>query len=123
MTDLAVAATGEGGVEVFLGNGNGTFQPPVSFAVPGNAVDLVAEDFDGDGKLDLAVTARYKYEVIVLLGGGNGQFQVGGVFDAGGLPAGVSSADFRGDGKLDLAIFNQAPGEAGFVSIALNTSN
>ena len=123
MADLAVAATELGGVQVFLGNGDGTFQAPTSITVPGNAVTMVTADFDGDGNLDLAVTARYKYQVIVLLGSGNGQFHIGGVFDPGGDPAGIVAADFNGDGKADLLMLNQAPGEAAFVSILLNTSN
>jgi hypothetical protein len=45
------------------------------------------------------------------------------VFDPGGDPAGIVAADFNGDGKADLLMLNQAPGEAAFVSILLNTSN
>ncbi len=46
----------QGGVSVLLGNGDGTFQPPIYDPVePANI--LVAGDFNGDGKLDLAIMA------------------------------------------------------------------
>ena len=41
---------------ILLGNGDGTFQPAMSFAVGiRSRCALVAGDFTGDGKLDLAV--------------------------------------------------------------------
>ena len=44
-------------VSVMLGNGDGTFQPPVNYVVVSNAgigtiSSMVAEDFTGDGQLD-----------------------------------------------------------------------
>jgi len=46
-----------GGVTLLLGNGDGTFQPPVFFpAVPRDACYAAVVDFNGDGLLDLAVT-------------------------------------------------------------------
>ena len=54
--DLAVANGGSDTVSVLLGNGDGTFQPQVTYAVGGRAADsIVAGDFRGDGRLDLAV--------------------------------------------------------------------
>ena len=70
--DLAVACynydTNEGGVSVLLGNGDGTFQPPViyAYAVGQHPSAIVAGDFTGDGRSDLAV-AFY----LVLQGGGS----------------------------------------------------
>ena len=53
--DLAVTDSGGNAVLVLLGNGDGTFQPPITIAV-GNGPDaIVAGDFNNDGKLDLAV--------------------------------------------------------------------
>ena len=53
--DLAVGNYGDGTVSVLLGNGDGTFQPQVSYAVGSDPIGLVAGDFNGDGRLDLAV--------------------------------------------------------------------
>src|SRR5207245_8445683 len=38
-----------------LGNGDGTFQSPVTFPTGARAVPVLAGDFSGDGRLDLAV--------------------------------------------------------------------
>jgi hypothetical protein len=40
-----------GAIAVLLGNGNGTFGAPV--ISPGSAVDVVAADFNGDGRVDI----------------------------------------------------------------------
>jgi hypothetical protein len=52
--DLAVGS--EGAVSVLIGNGDGTFQAPVTYLKNvGNATAITSGDFNGDGKLDLAV--------------------------------------------------------------------
>ena len=61
--DLVVANYGDpniippdpGNVAVLLGNGDGTFQAPLTFPVGTNPESVVVGDFNGDGKLDLAV--------------------------------------------------------------------
>src|SRR5262249_40576742 len=57
-TDLATAVQTPPGISVFLGLGDGTFQPaihiPLNLSVTGFAYDLVAGDFNNDGRLDLA---------------------------------------------------------------------
>ena len=42
-------------MSVLLGNGDGTFQPQVTYAVGASPGAIVAGDFTGDGHLDLAV--------------------------------------------------------------------
>src|SRR5271166_6019939 len=54
-TDLAVANDGTIDVSVLLGNGDGTFQHQVLYAVGFEPDDLVAGDLTGDGHTDLAV--------------------------------------------------------------------
>ena len=59
--DLAVTDQGDSngngsGVSVLLGNGDGTFHAPKTFAFGRDPVYLVAGKFNSDGKLDLAVT-------------------------------------------------------------------
>ena len=79
--DLAVAGdvynsvtnTDVGEVSVLLGNGDGTFAPPVTYAVEYNPESIVAGDFNSDGHLDLAEDGSSG--VIVLLGNGDGTFQ------------------------------------------------
>ena len=62
--DLAIADSGDGvtdfgGVFILLGNGNGTFQTPKFYPTGTYAVDLVAGDFSGNGRLDLAVAGLW----------------------------------------------------------------
>lgn len=56
--DLAIANYKDGTITLLLGNGDGTFTQAVGspYAVGGAPDQLVAADFNGDGKLDLAVT-------------------------------------------------------------------
>jgi len=59
--DLAVAeansfsSTAPGTIDLLIGKGDGTFEPPVTFAVGPSSVTVVAADLNGDGKPDLAV--------------------------------------------------------------------
>jgi hypothetical protein len=99
--DLAIALGGTNGaassVGILLGNGDGTFQQPVSYMVGASigSNQMVLGDFNGDGKLDLALASK-----AILLGNGDGTFQP---VTSGPLPAGwVVAADVNGDGKLDL---------------------
>ena len=60
---------------MLLGNGDGTFQPQVTYAVGSGPSAIVAGDFTGDGHLDLAVANTVGNTVSVLLGNGDGTFQ------------------------------------------------
>ncbi len=109
--DLAVADLGDGGnkgVSVLLGTGDGSFQPPRTFATAtsffGQAVAV--GDFNGDGVPDLAVTDSSNNSVNVLLGTGDGSFQGATNFIAG-IGGAVAVGDFNGDGILDLAVANE----------------
>ena len=61
-TDLAVANSGDNDVSILLGNGDGTFQPQVTYAVGSDPVALVAGDFNGDGRTDLAVANEGSFD-------------------------------------------------------------
>jgi hypothetical protein len=106
--DLVVANnTFPGTVQVLLGNGDGTFAPPVSYAAGFPAVSVAVGDFDGDGKPDLVVTndpLASNGTVTVLRGNGDGTFQPGVIFPAGPHPGFVTVADLRGNGILDLVV-------------------
>ena len=69
-----------GGRQVFLGNGDGTFQEPIDIG-PDAYYWTTVTDFDGDGKLDLAGTNFST--VNVLRGNGDGTFQPAQFFPAG----------------------------------------
>jgi hypothetical protein len=108
-----------------------TKAPYVSFATIGsfpigyNAFDLVAADFNLDGKQDLAVT---QYDgsntsfLSVLRGDGTGSFGAKTNYLVGRTPVAIAVADFNGDGKPDMAVANQTsayPFPPGMISILL----
>jgi hypothetical protein len=107
--DLAVANAGSADVSVLRGNGDGTFQTAVSYAVGGNPFDLVAADFNGDGRLDLATSNQGTEDVSVLLGRGDNTFADQQRLAVPSVPFGIVAADFNDDGRVDLASANNGP--------------
>ena len=91
---------------MLLGDGDGTFQPQVSYAVGSEPLAIVAGDFNGDGRTDLAVANSGDDTVSVLLGNGDGTFQPQVTYAVGSGPDAIVAGDFTGDGKLDLAVAN-----------------
>jgi hypothetical protein len=122
--DLAVAnnpsSNGPGNdVAIYIGNGDGTFQPPVTYAV-GHPGAIAAGDFNGDGKLDLAVLQPLIGEVSILLGNGDGTFGSPQQYPTGQNPSSVAIADVNGDGVVDLVITNS---NSNTVSVLLGNGN
>ncbi|MGA3090140.1 MAG: FG-GAP-like repeat-containing protein [Terriglobales bacterium] len=108
--DLAVPVysidTPASDVNIFLGNGDGTFNAAAAFSLTGqNVNNVVVGDFNGDGIPDLALSIVDIGSglVQVLLGNGDGTFT-----PMPAIPAEVdivgATADFNGDGKADLAV-------------------
>jgi len=101
--NLDVAAASDGswsGASVFLGNGDGTFQTPLSYYAP-NATSIAIANFNG--KPDLLVTDEYDSTAWVLLGNGKGTFQPAVSYATDWQPQGLVVADFNKDGNLDFA--------------------
>lgn len=102
-----------GAIDVYLGNGNGTFQAPVDYSSGGYVTqEVVLGDMNGDGKPDLIVANCgsancYIGTVGVLLNNGDGTFQAAKTYNSGGvLPLAVTVGDVNGDGKLDVVVDN-----------------
>jgi hypothetical protein len=107
--DLAAANFDVNTISVLLGNGDGTFQAHVDYAVDASPMGLTTDDFNRDGILDLAVANKTSNEVEILLGVGDGTFGTPAPFPAGTNAACLAAADFNGDGKLDLAVSDLNP--------------
>jgi hypothetical protein len=94
-------------VSVIIGNGDGTFRTPATYATGSFPGALSVADFDGDGNLDIATADATTGEGIsILLGMGGGAFQTAIEYAANSGPDGPASltiGDFNGDGKPDLA--------------------
>ena len=59
---------------ILLGNGDGTFQAPQTFAVGPDPVSVTIADFNNDGKADLIVGNEAGNSASVLLGNVDGRF-------------------------------------------------
>lgn len=115
--DIATTSAGSGKVFVRKGNGNGTFQAPVSYDVASSPGALTYVDVNNDGKLDLVVVNSGDNTVSVLKNNGSGTFSTFGLYGTGVAPTAVAAADFDGDGFADLAIVNNSDSS---VSIFIN---
>src|SRR5262249_18438784 len=108
--DLAVATAptspGTNNISVLLGNGNGTFQTAVQYAVDSYPYSVTAGDFNGDNRPDLAVATDIG--VSLLPGIGDGTFKTAVSYGAGNSPNFVASGDFNSDGRLDLVVADTA---------------
>jgi hypothetical protein len=91
-----------------LGNGDGTFQPPVQMVAGLAANNIAAGDLNGDGWPDLMLTYYPNSYIYVLLNNRHGGFTETGihaVVDRLGIgPTQILLADLNHDGKLDIAV-------------------
>jgi len=103
VVNLFDANANPAGIEVLLGNGDGTFQTPKT-AVPDPESVLIVADFNNDGKPDLA--ASNSNTVQIILGQGDGTFSQGGqaVLTDGFTASRAWTADVNSDGNVDLIV-------------------
>jgi hypothetical protein len=111
-------------ISVLIGNGDGSFQPPVLLSSGGfYPHSLTLGDVNRDAILDLCV-ADIEIGISVLLGNGDGTFQSPVFFGSGGLyPSSVAVADLNSDGKPDLAVSNWSGGTNGNGAVGVLLNN
>ncbi|GIH97418.1 FG-GAP-like repeat-containing protein [Planobispora siamensis] len=90
-------------VQVMIGNGDGTFDPPVTVHTgSGSASRFAVADFDGDAVNDLAVPDAGDQLLTILPGNGDGTFDSPVIGFASAVTMAVVPGDFDDDGDQDL---------------------
>lgn len=125
--DLVAPESGAGGdsVDVYLGNGDGTFGPAANYicGTPTASADqpyaVAVADLTNNGHMDI-VTANFGGTMSVLMGNGDGTFGAPTVYPAGSEPDGIAVGDFNGDGLPDIAVANRGDNTVG---VYLNQGN
>jgi hypothetical protein len=105
--DLVAAEQGRGVINIWWGNGDGSFTSKLSWnATRNDAADIKIADLNKDGNLDLAFVTSY-YAGWVVLGNGDRTFQELSSWSAGrSYLRSLAVGDFDLDTNLDLATAN-----------------
>jgi hypothetical protein len=104
--DMAIASDTDSTVQIFMGNGDGTFTPGTIYSLKGDPINIVTAQLTSDGFLDLITANQFSSHIGVLLGNGDGTFQAPQYFATGLHPMSLTFGDFNGDGKIDVATPN-----------------
>jgi uncharacterized repeat protein (TIGR01451 family) len=109
--DLVVTlfAPGLNSIAVLLGNGDGTFQSPVSYPAGVGPISVRVADLNQDGNADVVV-ADMASGVSILLGNGTGALATAVPYATGVATECAAVGDFNGDGKPDIAAANASSG-------------
>jgi len=101
-------------IQILYNEGGGAFTAPTGMsATIARPTDMVAADFNNDGKQDFATVSGLSSggilpasSIEVALGDGNGNFTAKPLirFPGGTLISSIVAADFNKDGKIDLAV-------------------
>jgi hypothetical protein len=104
--DLAVLDWSTATLAVLLGNGDGTFQQPVTYNAGGSyPTSLVVADFNGDGTPDFAFVSGVDQDTVsISMGNPDGTLQPVKQQVTGPYIQSVAAGDFNSDGRVDLIV-------------------
>lgn len=123
--DLIIANAGDSSVAVCRNTsskGLVSFSAAVNFNTGGACMNVIARDFNNDGRVDLALVNTSTNTIAVLTNNSSGNgidFLVRQLYATGNSPVSISAADLDGDNQTDLAVANA--GASNF-SVFKNTS-
>jgi hypothetical protein len=109
-------------VSVLLGNGDGSFQTPITVNAGNGITWLLVSDINADGKPDVVI-GNSSGDVSILVGNGDGTLQVPLVSFAAGAYGPIAPADFNGDGSIDLAAATFNGGALSTIYVLSNDSS
>lgn len=95
-----VTANSANNASILLGNGDGTFQNPLTISIPFIQKYVCIGDFNGDSNWDFCCASNTK--IAVILGNGNGTFQTAVLYNYSGYD--IYSSDLNNDNKTDIII-------------------
>jgi Bacterial Ig-like domain (group 3)/FG-GAP-like repeat len=126
--DLALANGGttqenDQNLAILLGNGDGTFQPAVTYVVQAGTNFVASGDFNGDGNLDVVVTNATADSLSVLLGNGDGTFGKATNYTVGPNLSWIAVGDLNGDGRPDLVVAQSSSMSTNELSVFLNNGS
>ncbi len=113
-------------IQVWTGNGDGSFKSPTNYTTGAQPTSVVVADFNGDGRLDLAISDGdgTAPAIAILMGKGDGTFQKAVNYVPSGNPIRqIAAGDFNGDGRIDLVAASQMVGLPAGVWIVLGNGN
>ncbi|MEC4674783.1 MAG: VCBS repeat-containing protein [Nitrospirota bacterium] len=103
-TDLVTSNISANSLSVLLGNGDGSFQTPVSIRVCKQPRNLTIFDFNHDTHDDLAIACSGSNQVAIFVGQGDGTFNKLAEYLVKGTPVSFANGDFNNDQQMDLAV-------------------
>ncbi|MGD0618589.1 MAG: FG-GAP-like repeat-containing protein [Bryobacteraceae bacterium] len=110
------------GIQVFLGKGDGTFQPLTPMTTEFGAQSIVINDFTGDGRPDLVIShCCGATNMTYMIGNGDGTFQTETEFSSGPSPWGLAMGELNGDGVQDLVVADELEQGSAYAAVLPGT--
>ena len=104
-TDVITCNGASNSISILLGNGDGTFQPAVSYSMGSGPHGLAVLDCDGDGDIDVATSNVGSDNITMRKNNGNGTFAAMTSFEGGGSGEyALNAADMNNDAITDLVV-------------------